>query len=228
VPGPIYERLPNESEQAYRAFLTYRDLGPDRTTTEAYRLSGGQDGSKRGARQTCGRWNKWARDYRWDERAKAWDDHLQAQRDEVAAAEAREWEERRRRAFREAYDDAQLLKAKARDILKMPLVRKETEEQDEERDAKGNVRKVVKRVVLKPVNFRHRDAAAMIGMAGQMEQFAIKGALPVITGAEDEDGDEEPLTAEEATLLRKTLREHRARKRAADAADDAGRQAGDA
>ena len=67
-------RLSGESEQAYAAFLRYRDLGRDRSVVHAYRQFTG----KEEATQASGTWNAWAKDHAWEERARAYDQWLQA------------------------------------------------------------------------------------------------------------------------------------------------------
>ena len=81
-------RQPREGERAYAAFLAYRDLGPGRTH-EATRM---RLGKAPGYLKPIERWSA-ARD--WRRRACAWDAHLQAERDKVAAEEAAKWERRR-------------------------------------------------------------------------------------------------------------------------------------
>src|SRR5690349_13852957 len=87
-----WERQPREGEEAYAAFLAYRDLGPYRTH-EATRKSLGK---RPGYLKPIERWSA-SRD--WRMRAGAWDDHLQAERDKVAREEAAKWERRRLQAL---------------------------------------------------------------------------------------------------------------------------------
>ena len=72
-----WERQPREGEEAYAAFLSYRDLGPGRTH-EATRMLLGK---RPGYLKPIERWSA-LRD--WRRRSGAWDDHLQAERDKVA------------------------------------------------------------------------------------------------------------------------------------------------
>lgn len=65
-----YQQLEQESAPAYQAFIRYCELGPQRSIDTAYRASIGQEESNKTA---SGRWTKWSQDYRWVERAKAWD-----------------------------------------------------------------------------------------------------------------------------------------------------------
>lgn len=87
VPNP-WDREAKESPVAYAAFLTYRDMGYNRTVSDAYR----QHTGKLTAKMAGGQFLKYAKDFRWKLRAEAWDDHLQeaSRRTEIAVvAEAR-------------------------------------------------------------------------------------------------------------------------------------------
>lgn len=71
--GPIvdmapWERLPDESEEDYARFLTYRGLGPLRSIASAERAATG--GKKR---QPSGTWTRASSAHDWAKRATAWD-----------------------------------------------------------------------------------------------------------------------------------------------------------
>ncbi len=59
-----WERQKGESQQAFQAFVAYRDMGSDRSAAKVGRRLGRPVG-------TVGRWRE---RHRWDERAGAWDD----------------------------------------------------------------------------------------------------------------------------------------------------------
>ena len=105
-----WERQPREGEEAYAAFLAYRDLGPWRTH-EATRM---HLGKRPGYLKPIERWSA-LRD--WRGRACAWDDHLQAERDEVAAEEAAKWERRRLQALEEGWQLCRALRARLEQML---------------------------------------------------------------------------------------------------------------
>ena len=68
------ERQPGEGQKAWAAFTVYRDLGSIRSITKAWRkFSTREEGEN-------GRWELWARKFRWVERAAAYDSHLDGQR----------------------------------------------------------------------------------------------------------------------------------------------------
>ena len=111
--GLPWERQPREGEEAYAAFLAYRDLGPWRTH-EATRK---RLGKSPGYLKPIERWSA-LRD--WRRRACAWDDHLQAERDKVAAEEAAKWERRRLQALEEGWQLCRALRARLAQMLAIP------------------------------------------------------------------------------------------------------------
>jgi hypothetical protein len=69
---PVWERQPGESREAFRAFCIYRDLEViERTYDSAFRI--GCPNTK--AKRCSGRWRLWASDWKWIERAEAYDAH---------------------------------------------------------------------------------------------------------------------------------------------------------
>ncbi len=108
-----WERQPREGEQAYAAFLAYRDLGPYRTH-EATRK---HLGKRPGYLKPIERWSA-RRD--WRVRACAWDAHLQAERDQVALEEAEKWERRRLQALEEGWQLCRALRARLAQLLASP------------------------------------------------------------------------------------------------------------
>ncbi len=106
-------RQPREGEQAYAAFLAYRDLGPWRTH-EATRL---RLGKRPGYLKPIERWSA-RRD--WRLRAGAWDAHLQAERDEVTAQETAKWERRRLQAMEDGWQTCRALRARLAQRLDSP------------------------------------------------------------------------------------------------------------
>ena len=66
---PLYERLPEESDKAFQAFATYRDMGANRThEAVAEKLS-----------KSTTIISRWASHYDWSERVSAYDDYIDAQ-----------------------------------------------------------------------------------------------------------------------------------------------------
>lgn len=119
----VWDRLQNEGSKAFHAFQLYRDMGPTRTVSEvvkrlweekvveeheqAQRLSimcGDPPPTpltpESIVQQMSGNppftnsATNWCREYKWTERVKAWEDHLDKQRQEVTVDEVREMQKR--------------------------------------------------------------------------------------------------------------------------------------
>lgn len=110
-----WDRLPDEPERAYAAFIAYRDLGPSaRSIARAADVIKGKIGESLGTgeggrarRNSQGRkkppanYEKWSSTYRWVERAAAWDAHLERiarrKQEEAHAKQIEEYQDRQRR-----------------------------------------------------------------------------------------------------------------------------------
>ena len=68
--APIYDRLPNESRQAFQAFRTYLELDEDRSTAAVARKLGK-------TKALIDRWCSPARGHNWVERARAYDEWIE-------------------------------------------------------------------------------------------------------------------------------------------------------
>lgn len=160
-----WERRPKESARAYAAFVVFRNLGPSRTLRAAYRqLSGNEQAS-----QCSGEFSMRAVRFRWQERANAWDDHLQAERDRVAAEESAKWERRRLQNQEDVYLDAMRLREKARSMIEYPHLRRTLER--EERDPDGRV--VRQFFTIEPARWGFGTVAQMLTLAAQMSNAVL-------------------------------------------------------
>jgi hypothetical protein len=70
----LWERQRGEPPEAYEAFRVYLEMGPSRTSRQAFR----QAFSKPDALQPDGKWNGWAAKWKWSDRARAWDNRAVA------------------------------------------------------------------------------------------------------------------------------------------------------
>ena len=109
-----WERQPQEGEEAYHAFLTYRDLGPLRTLEAARVRLGRRSGYLKPL-------ERWSARREWRDRVGAWDEHLLAERDQLAVAEAAKWERRRLQALEEGWQLCQALRARLNLELALPF-----------------------------------------------------------------------------------------------------------
>jgi hypothetical protein len=74
-----WDRLPDESPKAYRAFLTFRDLGESRTLMAASQTLG----------KSYSLIRRWSKRHRWEERVWAWD-VAQSRQDEAVVRRRRD------------------------------------------------------------------------------------------------------------------------------------------
>jgi hypothetical protein len=91
-PRELWDRLDHESERAYRAFESYRNLpSVERTVIAAYRHhTGNSDAVK-----PSDTYSAWSRQFAWRERVAAYDDHLASVRRvayEGGIVEEAEWQ----------------------------------------------------------------------------------------------------------------------------------------
>jgi hypothetical protein len=154
-----WDRDSGEGEEAWAAFLTYRDMGPDRTLDAVGRRLGK-------SKVICERWSsRW----KWVARCEAWDSHLQRERDRVAAAEAAKWERRRQAELERVWDVSDLAEAKLRQMLAFPL-------------ATTRTRRDGKTVIVRPVRWAMRDAIAGLKLIAEMKA-AVLAAVTKDAGA---------------------------------------------
>ena len=95
----VWDRQPTEGPRAYKAFLTYRNLGPKRSIDAACRLSLEPQGKY--GKNTVRGWEKWSSLHQWVARAEAWDAWRQAEQERIER-EAEEAEIKRVMALRYA------------------------------------------------------------------------------------------------------------------------------
>lgn len=95
-----WEQQPREPRIAYACFCVYRDLGTDRSLTKAYReaiarreressIPSRRVGSTRN--RATGQWHTWSRQWEWEKRAQAWDNHLDRMRRDALEGEHLEY-----------------------------------------------------------------------------------------------------------------------------------------
>lgn len=158
--GDRWDRLPGEGTRAYHAFLIYRDLGPARTLEEVYRVVQETTKSKRSRGKSptthaSGRINGWSSSWNWVERARAWDRHVQDERDRIALQCAREQEEIRLRCRWKRIVTADKMFDRATDLLARPIDRETVS-----RDGKA--------VIIEPAGWTQRDIATFARTASDL------------------------------------------------------------
>lgn len=123
---------PPETDLNYSKFVIYRDLQPEeRSLDEAYRTwLEHKEGARRahGARRAPGSYRKLARQFRWVERAEAYDDHVREHGREIRLQLEEElavdWHKRREEQLERINTTTELALAMADKILRMPIAEK--------------------------------------------------------------------------------------------------------
>lgn len=151
----MWDRLPDETDKAFAVFQVYLKGGPNRQKIEVYRKVYG----KPNAKCPAGYFSTWAKRFKWDERCKAWDDHLaqvEQSATEKAAANAADIREQRRQEIGEqGYEIGQKLIKRGAEMLASPahrIIKEESREVSED----GHTT-IIHQTVIEPVGFRAKD-----------------------------------------------------------------------
>lgn len=75
-----WEQQPGETPKAYQAFCVYRDMGTKRTLDGAHQERARSAPGAHQGKRADGTWKRWSSQYRWVERAIAYDQHLDSER----------------------------------------------------------------------------------------------------------------------------------------------------
>jgi len=146
-----WDRQPGDTDAAWRAFQSYRDLGPDRTLDRAYQHRYGHERAS-----AAGHFREWARHNAWVDRTRAYDAFIEQQ---ARAEQERVWVDRALGQANRTWDLAQQLRTKAEEMARYPLTRQRTE-----RD--GHT------IVIEPARWTFRDARAIAETADKLERLA--------------------------------------------------------
>lgn len=119
-----WDRQPNEPGRAYEAFRVFLELGPERSTRDAFQHWSGT----KAALQPSGLFKSWVKDHDWKNRALAYDNHASAvaQRaiDRVTDETAEKWARRLQSSAEADWLIAEDLRAKVKVWAKMPPVQR--------------------------------------------------------------------------------------------------------
>lgn len=164
----IWRQRDDEPANAFEAFHSFLELGVGRTVRDTYRQVKGNPE----AREPSSTWRTWSTRFEWFKRADAFDRYhaaLDRAADERAFAEERRtWAQRRALIRREAWDDAEKLRAKARDMLLMPLTEQKTTNVVKSEDGKT----VHQHITIMPAKFSMQDAATYLALADKLARLA--------------------------------------------------------
>lgn len=161
---PLWDRFRGEPLPAYHAFSAYREMGPhERTLRKVQKALDGQ-----GRPHPLSTLRRWYDFYAWQDRAKAFDDHLAARR-------AERWEQRRGTAYERAFRLSQKLHERIDQMLDHPLTVKATRT----RNVQGQVVAITK---VYPAKWTYGNIAALAQAAVQLETGSILASLAAHDG----------------------------------------------
>lgn len=103
----------------------------------------------------------WSSKWKWVDRARAWDDHIQSQKDQASISEARKWQERAKEARDRNYAIGKRLQDRANELLDHPTTRSTTEGPD------GST------VIVEPAGWGQRDVALIAKHAAELIDSAL-------------------------------------------------------
>lgn len=193
-----FSKLPGESHRAFHCFAHYRDMGPGRSLHKAYAEHIARCVGRQGSiRRASGRWHQWSVDWRWHERATAYDAYLDQQRREAAIQAAKDeairWERERAAQRERELEAGKALVARATEMLRFPLANIEIRKGED-----GIVQEV------HPARWSFESAARMfetasklIRLAAEMETSRAAVDMSVVEREAKRIGDELGLSAEE-------------------------------
>jgi hypothetical protein len=172
-----FNRLDNESAEAFNAFCLYRDTRDDngrRSVNAAYRKYKNSTDRNMTANGT---WNDWREKFKWIERVKEYDRYM-SRASEVAKQkaldkEAEEWANRRRAQREEEWELSQELLKKARAMLAFPITQKTIQEDG-------------KTVTIAPAKWTMSDVPKVVDIATKLSRSATE--TPQIDLAQTEGG----------------------------------------
>jgi hypothetical protein len=160
-----WDREPNEPAMWYGRFTAYRMMGTERTMLGAYNAWRATKGRKPTTTYTD-TWQKRAKEFRWKERAEAWDAAERERRDalrrEDEEAVREEWRDKARAAREQQYEVGMKLIEKATQMLAFPLAQVKSE------DGK---------TLILPAKWSFGTAGTLVNTAGKLLQLATGEVL---------------------------------------------------
>jgi hypothetical protein len=214
----LWDRQPDETAEAYRAFTFYRDLPPGQRSLER---AGALHAEANGGRQTArGRptttIERWSSRFQWVNRAEAFDAYLEtlrrAELERAERADATKWAARRIEERDSEWDLRTALIEKAKTMLAFPLTVVVTET---ETDPISN--RVYQKQVIQPARWTLNTARLMVETAVKIGRMGAEMEVAGMAGSgmlSDAEGEDKPFTIAEWDRIARMLEEAEAEQRA--------------
>lgn len=90
---PVWEQHEDETDKNYAHFCAYRDLGRKRTKLKSYLNYSGKSREEHGDDAAPSMTYAWSKKFRWDDRVKAWDKHIDEKKEKEYEEEMMEYYE---------------------------------------------------------------------------------------------------------------------------------------
>ena len=169
---PPWERQAGENSLWYGRFLVFRDMGTGRSLLALYKAElkeKARESKKKQPTAAPGAWYATADQYRWNERAAAWDTHrqqeIEAERREEEKRDRELWLERRNAQRERQWQLAEKLAERANAMLESPLyIEKETDD--------GAVKV--------PARWSFRDVVSLLSFANDLQVAATGSQMEEI------------------------------------------------
>jgi hypothetical protein len=173
-----YERLDDESDEAWKAFCFYRDAGP--RTPGKWKNTGRSIENVRKAMgypdKSIKNLNRWSTRYNWVQRARLYDDELERLNRKAVERKIPYWAQQRERSHKLNMRIARDIRKKLRAMLEHPL------NVEEVRDYNG--REVV---FLIPAKWNYSTVGNLAKIAAELESGTIADAMLMDSEAETFD-----------------------------------------
>ena len=172
-PAKPWERQPDETANAYQAFVLYRDLGVERSTSKVAAQLGK-------SKNICDRWST---QKSWVERVHQWDTFIASERDRGIALAARDsgtlWQRRRIEWMEADHEIACLLQTKAREIIQTVWLTLSPELQTALKNPKGEHPNIASDQIqsFKAAGVVLKDAAVTLREAGGVAWGVLNAAI---------------------------------------------------
>lgn len=183
--GAPTERQPKETDEAYQAWRTYCEMGPERTHERVAK-------KLRKSRKMV---STWAARWDWKARIVAWDNEAAERErkaaDQAALEKARALADRQEKVQEASWDIAQKLHAKAMEMLAFPLSRQTV------RDTKDGKKRTI---IIEPMAWKLGDIARLAEVSDALSRLAT-GMSTSRAEHVGRDGEALPAGAASPTLI---------------------------
>ena len=167
-----WECQTGENSRWYGRFLAYRDMGPSRSILGAYKRELAENSRKEQDKASVpNSWDNASKQFRWAERADAWDrSERDRQRQNELAIEQealREWRDRQMKLREDQWEWRNLLLEKAKEMLEQSLFVMHNKQMEDGSTA----------AVAMPAKWSFRDASTFIQLANELSKSATDAEL---------------------------------------------------